>query len=122
MIKEQVLEIARSLLTKSKRKEVRWVSTLANAEVVDFDYSVFLPSSSINFYRVSGDPAILSILNDEGNVVASISAHESVAAQQVLVDLEESIRNSILKVDDTLSDIKAALSSTGVIGNAKPEI
>jgi hypothetical protein len=124
MIRNDIREILQGLLRKSEAKQVKWVDTLemSTRDVVDLDYTVFLPESSINLFRFSGEPAQLNILNAQGNVIFSVTEANDNNAALLLNQLIESARNTLLSVDTTLADLKRALSSDDVIGEPKPEI
>lgn len=118
----EVKDIIVSLLKKTEAGQVKWVDArnVGMKNVMEEDYVVLLPNSSINVFRGT-EGVRLNILNSEGNVVMYVEAmNESLNDVKLLEDLLLSAKRKALGLDETLTEIKEILSKEGVIGDAKP--
>jgi hypothetical protein len=124
MIPSQIREILEGLLRKSDAGGVKWVNSqsVGMEPVMEEDYLVALPDSSINVYKLPDDELRLNILNSEGDVVLSVGTSDTPDSKDLLQKLLHSARNSVLNVEGTLASIQKALRSDDVIGGARPTL
>lgn len=123
MISDKIRKILEGLLEKSEAGRVKWVDSrsVGMEHVMDQDYIVALPDSSINIFVVK-DGVRVNFLNSEGDVVASIESAEDAETGPLLERLLQSARNSVLDLDGTLDSLLDAISSDEEIGGATPNI
>src|SRR6266571_8693251 len=122
MIPPDVKKILDDLLQRTKAGEVNWVeSNTAGIEALaEDDYVVILPDSSINIWKVKGDPTIhVHILDSHGNIVLDVTG-EYIEEFELLDNLLQAAGRKALNIDETLEVIKRNLSKPGVLGNPNP--
>jgi len=112
MIEDEIRAILKSLLEKSKAKQIEWSSF--GETPYDDDYVVSFPKSSVNVFRSHGVIGA-TIMNSVGTVVGSISSDENESDAEMLKELFESAREQVFRIDETLEDLKRALASKQVI-------
>ena len=123
MISVKISQILKGLLQKSEAGHVKWVDSrsVGMEAVMDQDYIVALPDSSINIFSVE-DKIRVNFLNSEGDVVASVESTEDLETAALLQRLLQSARNSALDVDGTLESLMRAITSEEEMGGATPKL
>lgn len=115
MTKDDIRSILKTLLQKSKAKQVTW-TLFADSEIGDSepglenDYIVSFPRSSVNVFKNPEDGSIgVNILNSAGKVVGSLGNKESGSDTPLLQELLSCARESVFMIDETLEDLRKAL-------------
>lgn len=117
----EIKDIVKGLLEKSKRREVNWIHSGDIYPMISpdaEDYVVNLERSTIEIFRSAGDTERITFL------IKNISGKEIIEEALELFDvgysdLEELINlaaNKADNVDDTLDSIKDELNTSGEIG------
>jgi hypothetical protein len=111
MIEDDIRSILKTLLERSKAKEVFW-TVFEDPEVeLNDDYIVSFPKSSVNVFKTADGVIQVNILNSAGKVVGSLRSAESSSDTRLLQELLDSAKESVFKIDETLEDLKRALAS-----------
>lgn len=111
MMHKSMNDIVTTLLHKTKQQEVQWeqgaITEKATGWVV---FSLRFPRSSVEIGfrspRAGPDLAQLWILNDSDQVVAMAGAESGNPDFELLTNLYHTVRNQVLRISDTLSDIR----------------
>lgn len=112
MINDEIRSILKTLLERSKAKQVTWTPFEDMEADLHDDYIVSFPKSSVNVFEDPEQGIIrATILNSAGKVVGSLSSGESAADSRLLKELLDCARESVFKIDETLEDLKRALAS-----------
>ncbi|HEY6329222.1 MAG TPA: hypothetical protein VI756_07785 [Blastocatellia bacterium] len=120
MMDAEVREVLEKLLSKSNAGQVNWLPAGETdvGPVSEDDYVVSLPNSSINVYRSPKGLIYVSILNDEGTVIAKFGGDEADEDQNLIYQLLESAKRKALNFKSTLRAIKRFLESDKPLGLA----
>ena len=110
MIEDDIRLILKTLLEKSKAKQIIWTPFEDSEVDLDDDYVVSFPMSSVNVFKNQQGAVRVNILNSTGTVVGSLSS-ESELDRRLLQELLDCAKESVFKIDETLQDLKRALAS-----------
>lgn len=123
MSSDKVNKILTGLLEKSEAGRVKWVDSrsVGMEPVMEQDYIVALPDSSINIYKHSQGIRV-NFLNSEGDVVATVDSSDEPERMSLLGRLLDSARNSALDLEGTLDSLLEAVSSDTEMGGATPKL
>jgi hypothetical protein len=123
MFNDEISQILEALLTKSEAGQVKWLAAaeagMDEAAETD-DFVVLMPNSSINVFRTTHGLPRVNFLDSQGNLSLFVNANDGVRAIELIEGLIESAKRQVFRIDETLEDIKKAVSSDGVIGDTKP--
>lgn len=118
MIPEDVRPILQTLIERSKRREVEWITSSAAGQRHG-DYVVLFPSSSFVLAEDQDEGRIEGrILNSRGDTALTFGAsyRDSEDDYGLLAELMELARRKVLKADEALAEIKKVLELSGRIG------
>lgn len=113
MIEDEIRSILKSLVERSKAKQIPW--SVFGETPYDDDYVVSFPKSSVNVFRRENGVIGATIMNSAGTVVGSIRSDEDESDVPMLNELFESARECVFKIDETLEDLKRALASKQIM-------
>lgn len=111
MIKDEIRSILKTLIEKSKARQVIWTQFDDPEVELEDDYIVSFPKSSVNVFQTEKGIIGVNILNSSGTVVGKIGSEESELDGSLLKELLDCAREAVFKIDETLADLKRALAS-----------
>ena len=117
MIEDDIRSILKSLLSRSRAKQVEWTSF--GESPYDDDFIVSFPKSSVNLFKNKEGVITATIMNSAGTVVGSISSEGHSSDEPMLDQLFNCAKEYVFKIDETLEDLKRALASKELIGGPK---
>lgn len=114
-------EIAEALLKKSRADQVNWqLAKSAFATILNRSYVIKLPQSSveIEYFSPKSEPdsVRISIRNNSGNVVGSLTAEEGDEDWDRLRDLHSEAERRVTGWDEALSDIEKSIKADVAVG------
>lgn len=115
MIPDNVKNVITKLINKTKSNDTIWnKSSASNGYKIDLNSAVISVSAWEDYNQ--NKSFSLSILNDRGQAIESITCEERDSDFELLENLYNTVNRSYLKVDETLKNLIDEIDSKPTIG------